>query len=64
MLSWIKISLMLCFFGFLREIRPSEPFVTDYMIYPWRNITSEMVKFKVLFDSVISSDLELFLLFR
>lgn len=34
---------MLCFFGFLREIRPSEPFVTDYMIYPWRNITSEMV---------------------
>ncbi|KAG4080336.1 hypothetical protein HA402_010828 [Bradysia odoriphaga] len=43
MLSWIKISLMLCFFGFLREIRPSEPFVTDYMIHPWRNITSEMV---------------------
>lgn len=41
--SWRRISLALCLFGFLREIRPSEPFVTDFMIEPWRNLTSDDV---------------------
>lgn len=40
---WLYVSLILCFFGFLKEIRPSEPFVTDYMMYPWRNITEDEV---------------------
>lgn len=42
-MRWTIISMLLCFFGFLREMRPSEPFVTDYLIYPWRNITSDTV---------------------
>lgn len=30
-MNWIKISLVLCMFGFLKEFRPGEPFVTDYL---------------------------------
>ncbi|XP_063704425.1 folate transporter 1-like [Culicoides brevitarsis] len=29
--QWMKISLLLSVFGFLREIRPSEPFITDFL---------------------------------
>ncbi|XP_058456863.1 thiamine transporter 1-like [Malaya genurostris] len=39
MQQWLKISLLLCTFGFLKEMRPSEPFVVDYLAGPWRNIT-------------------------
>ncbi|XP_055640796.1 thiamine transporter 1-like isoform X2 [Toxorhynchites rutilus septentrionalis] len=39
MQEWLKISLMLCTFGFLKEIRPSEPFIMDYLAGPWRNLT-------------------------
>lgn len=40
--SWIVISLILCTFGFLKELRPSEPFVTDYII-DYKNVTAEEV---------------------
>lgn len=30
--NWLKISILLCIFGFLREMRPSEPFVVEYFI--------------------------------
>ncbi|RZC37179.1 Folate carrier domain containing protein, partial [Asbolus verrucosus] len=41
--QWTKISLLLCIFGFLKEIRPSEPFVYDFLIGPWRNVTADEV---------------------
>lgn len=41
MQSWLRISLLLCTFGFFREMRPSEPFVVEYLTGPDRNITSE-----------------------
>lgn len=37
---------MLCLFGFLKDIRPSEPFVTDFMQLPYRNVTSDEVNEK------------------
>lgn len=43
MQQWQKISLMLCTFGFLKEIRPSEPFIVDYLVGPWRNLTMDEV---------------------
>ncbi|XP_055607050.1 thiamine transporter 1-like [Uranotaenia lowii] len=43
MQQWLKISLMLCTFGFLKEIRPSEPFIVDYLAGPWRNLTMNEV---------------------
>ncbi|KAI8124931.1 hypothetical protein FF38_12498 [Lucilia cuprina] len=41
MQTWLRISLLLCTFGFFREMRPSEPFVVEYLTGPDRNITSE-----------------------
>ncbi|KAH8327779.1 hypothetical protein KR074_003993 [Drosophila pseudoananassae] len=41
--NWLKISLLLCTFGFLRELRPSEPYVTEYLSGDFRNLTSEQV---------------------
>ncbi|KAH8377162.1 hypothetical protein KR093_003734 [Drosophila rubida] len=40
---WLKISLLLCIFGFFREMRPSEPYVTEYLAGDWRNLTAEQV---------------------
>lgn len=42
-MEWYHISLLLCVFGFLKEIRPSEPFVSDYMQQPYRDVTDEQV---------------------
>ncbi|XP_017855201.2 LOW QUALITY PROTEIN: thiamine transporter 2 [Drosophila busckii] len=41
--NWLKISLLLCSFGFFREFRPSEPYVTEFLAGEWRNLTSEQV---------------------
>ncbi|CAB3221005.1 unnamed protein product [Arctia plantaginis] len=43
MLSWIQITLILCAFGLMREIRPSEPFVSEFLLGEWRNITDEQL---------------------
>uniref|UniRef100_A0A336M1E5 CSON010234 protein n=1 Tax=Culicoides sonorensis TaxID=179676 RepID=A0A336M1E5_CULSO len=41
MQNYLKVSLILCCYGFLREMRPSEPFVTEFLSdQRWRNITS------------------------
>uniref|UniRef100_A0A1A9WZS1 Major facilitator superfamily (MFS) profile domain-containing protein n=1 Tax=Glossina brevipalpis TaxID=37001 RepID=A0A1A9WZS1_9MUSC len=43
MQTWTSISLMLCIFGFFRELRPSEPFVTEFLTSDFRNVTSEQL---------------------
>lgn len=40
---WLKVSLMLCTYGFFNDFRPSEPFVTEYLTGEWRNITAEQL---------------------
>lgn len=40
---WLKISVLLCSYGFLREFRPSEPFAFEFLSGDWRNITSDQV---------------------
>ncbi|XP_053686826.1 folate-like transporter 3 [Sabethes cyaneus] len=47
MQEWLKISLMLCTFGFFREMRPSEPFVTEFLSGEWRDITPEQLNREV-----------------
>ncbi|KAJ9581500.1 hypothetical protein L9F63_023326 [Diploptera punctata] len=38
--TWLKYSLLLCVFGFVKELRPSEPFVTHYLTdQRWKNFT-------------------------
>ncbi|XP_077296296.1 thiamine transporter 1-like [Arctopsyche grandis] len=39
--QWMVVSLLLCTFGLLRELRPSEPYVSEFLLGPWRNITEE-----------------------
>lgn len=43
MLEWKKISGLLCIFGFVRELRPSEPYITEFLAGPWRNVTEDEV---------------------
>lgn len=38
--NWLKVSLLLCVFGFFRELRPSEPFSTEFFI-AYRNLTTD-----------------------
>lgn len=40
--TWIRTSLILCVFGFLKEFRPSEPFITPYLTN-YKNFTEEQV---------------------
>ncbi|KAL9917450.1 thiamine transporter 1-like isoform 2-T2 [Glossina fuscipes fuscipes] len=47
MKEWLKISCILCLFGFLREVRPSESFITEFLLGPWRNITQDEVNRQV-----------------
>ncbi|VEN34147.1 unnamed protein product [Callosobruchus maculatus] len=44
MQEWLKLSLLLSIFGFLKEIRPSEPFIYEFLINNrWRNVTDDEV---------------------
>nr|XP_029712065.1 folate transporter 1-like [Aedes albopictus] len=47
MREWLKVSLMLCTFGFFREMRPSEPFVTEFLSGEWRDIEPEQLNREV-----------------
>lgn len=47
MQEWLKISMLLSLFGFLKEVRPSEPFIYEFLVGPWRNITKEEVSAEV-----------------
>lgn len=47
MQDWLKISLVLCTFGFFREFRPSEPFVTEFLSGEWRDITPDQLNREV-----------------
>ena len=42
-MDWRIVTGLLCLYGFLKELRPSEPFLTEYLINPgWSpNITLE-----------------------
>ena len=42
--TWIKTLVLLSLYGLFRELRPSGPFLTQYLIEPkWVNITEEQV---------------------
>lgn len=47
--KWIGISLILCTFGFFRELRPSEPFVTEFLSNgKWRkDVTADDINRKI-----------------
>uniref|UniRef100_A0A336LUE0 CSON004782 protein n=1 Tax=Culicoides sonorensis TaxID=179676 RepID=A0A336LUE0_CULSO len=40
--AWLKISLLLSIFGFLRETKPSAPFITDFLV-DFKDVTLDQV---------------------
>jgi thiamine transporter 2/3 len=40
---WLKLSILLCVFGFVKEFRPSEPFITPYLTGEWKNFTDQVI---------------------
>ncbi|XP_048516256.1 thiamine transporter 2-like isoform X2 [Athalia rosae] len=42
-MSYTRISLLLCVFGFFKEFRPSDPFSVEYFTGQWMNFTKEQV---------------------
>lgn len=40
---WIKATLLLCSYGFFKEMKPSEPFLTPYLKAPPMNLTEEQL---------------------
>lgn len=56
MKDWLKISLLLSVFGFWKEIRPSEPFIFEYLTGPWWNLTVNQVS-QVIYPISIYSNL-------
>lgn len=41
--KWTIIALLLCSYGCIKEIRPSESFLTEYLEGPWINLTNNQV---------------------
>ncbi|KAK3870342.1 hypothetical protein Pcinc_024420 [Petrolisthes cinctipes] len=45
--TWLRTSLLLCLYGFFKELRPSEPFLTNYLIGPQHNLTESEVYYEI-----------------
>ncbi|XP_005993111.1 solute carrier family 19 member 3b [Latimeria chalumnae] len=41
--SWVLPTVVLCIYGFFANMRPAEPFLTPYMIGPYKNFTVDQV---------------------
>ncbi|GAB0099076.1 thiamine transporter 1 [Sergentomyia squamirostris] len=63
MQEWLRLSLLLCTFGFLKEIRPSEPFVAEFLIGPWKNFTEEQVNRDIFPVATYSHTAQLIIVF-
>lgn len=61
--TWLKVSLLLSIFGFLKEFRPSEPFIYEFLIGEWRNVTEEQVNQEVYPVGIYAYVAQLFVVF-
>ena len=41
--GWVGTTLILCLYGFFKEIRPSEPYLTEYLVGNNTGLTEEQV---------------------
>ena len=46
--DWKITTFLLCCYGFFKEIRPSEPFLTEYLISNHTGVTEDQVRFNAL----------------
>ncbi|CAL4187848.1 unnamed protein product, partial [Meganyctiphanes norvegica] len=45
--TWLWTTLLLCSYGFFKELRPSEPFLTEYLLGPQQNLTETQVYYDI-----------------
>ncbi|XP_063868596.1 thiamine transporter 2-like [Scylla paramamosain] len=45
--TWLRTCLLLCLYGFFKELRPSEPFLTEYLKQPPMNLTDDELTYEV-----------------
>ncbi|XP_076302629.1 LOW QUALITY PROTEIN: thiamine transporter 1-like [Lasioglossum baleicum] len=62
-MKWLIISCILCVFGCFKEFRPSESFVTDYLLGPWKNFTDIQVNQEIFPISTYSNFASLVIVF-
>lgn len=62
MKEYLKISLVLCLFGLLKDFRPSEPFLTDFLT-DFKNVTAEEVNQEIFPVGTYSYLLQLIVVF-
>lgn len=62
-MNWFQVSMVLCFYGFLRTLLPSEPYVADFLTGEWRNITASQVNREVYPLSTYSHMAQLLIVF-
>lgn len=43
MATWALATLLLCTFGFVKELRPTDSYLNNYLTGPWVNLTEEQV---------------------
>ncbi|XP_039295512.1 thiamine transporter 2 [Nilaparvata lugens] len=61
--KWLRVSLLLSIFGVLKEFRPTEPFITEFLTNPPLNFTKETVTYEIYPIGVYSNMLELIIVF-
>ena len=43
MWDWKVLTFVVCAFGFFKDLRPSEAYLTAYLTGPWKNFTDTQV---------------------
>ena len=43
-MDWRLLTVIVCAFGFFKDLRPSEAYLTPYLTGEWKNLTIEQVK--------------------
>lgn len=62
-MNWFQVSMVLCVFGFLRTLLPTEPYVVDFLTGEWRNVTASQVNREVFPLSTYSHMIQLLVVF-
>lgn len=61
--QWGKIAIVLTLFGFLKDFRPSDPFVVQFLNGSWHNISAEQINQQVFPVGTYSYGIQLVITF-
>lgn len=46
--DWVGPTVLLCIYGFCSMMRPIEPFLTEFLTGPYKNLTTEQVRYSAM----------------